>query len=83
MFIEREIQSKGLDPAKVTYEQIMEGIEKLKRQKIEAQTEYIAVSKDLRDMEQQMEMMDGYLRQHSPHVKRVELGSKDSSSRDL
>ncbi|MBQ9605854.1 MAG: hypothetical protein IJV16_01600 [Lachnospiraceae bacterium] len=58
---EREIRFKGFDPAKVTYEQIMEGIEKFKRQEIEARTEYMAVSKDLSDMEQQMRMMREYL----------------------
>ncbi|MBQ9359913.1 MAG: relaxase/mobilization nuclease domain-containing protein [Lachnospiraceae bacterium] len=37
---EREIRAKGLDPAKVTYEQVIEGIEKLNAQKKSAQAEY-------------------------------------------
>ena len=36
---EREIRSIGLDPDKVSYEQVINGIEKLKEQKKEIQGE--------------------------------------------
>ena len=55
---EREIRAKGLNPAKITYEQVVEGIEKLKEQRKSVQTEYRSLSKDLK---QQLEMMKEYL----------------------
>ena len=58
---EREIRSKGLDPSRVAYIQIMDGIKKLNENKEEAQVEYKAVSKDLSDMEHQMDMMRTYM----------------------
>ena len=69
---EREIRAKGLDPGKISYEQILDGIEKLKRQKKEVQTEYSTISKELRNMEQDMKMIQSYLEKN---------GSRNSHSR--
>ena len=56
-----EIKAKGLDPEKITYEQVLEGIEKLTERKKTAQTEYRTLSKDIRDKEQQLQMMTDYM----------------------
>ena len=56
-----EIKAKGLDPEKITYEQVLEGIEKLTERKKTAQTEYRTLSKDIRDKEQQLQMMNDYM----------------------
>ena len=53
--------AKGLDPAKITYEQVLEGIEKLTEWKKAAQAEYRPLSKDIRDKEQQLQMMEDYI----------------------
>ena len=58
---EREIRAKGLDPGKISYEQVMDGIEVLNQKRKEAMGKYRDVSKELRNMEQQMEMMRKYL----------------------
>ena len=58
---EGEIRAKGLDPAKVTYEQVIEGIDKLKEQRKSVQAEYRSLSKDLSEKEQQLEMIKEYL----------------------
>ncbi len=56
-----EIMTKGLDPAKITYEQVLEGIDKLTERKKTAQAEYRTLSKDIRDKEQQLQMMNDYM----------------------
>ena len=58
---EREIRSMGLDPVKVTYEQVLGKIEKLAAQKKEVQAEYRAVSKEIKSMEKQLELMRDYI----------------------
>lgn len=60
---EREIKAIGLNPAKVTYEQVIEGIEKLNIQKKSVQAEYKSLSKALSEKEQQLEMIREYMRQ--------------------
>ena len=57
----REIRAKGLDPGKVTYEQITDGISKLSESKKIMQDRYTSISKDLHDKEQQMEMIIEYM----------------------
>ena len=68
---EREIRSMGLDPVKVTYEQLLGEIERLKDQRKAVQAEYRGVSKDLRDMEKQLEMMRGYIERNAPQQSKI------------
>ena len=58
---EKEIRAKGLNPAKVTYEQVIEGIEKLNAQKKSAQAEYKSLSNDLSEKEQQLDLINTYI----------------------
>lgn len=58
---EREIRSIGLDPDKVSYEQVINGIEKLKEQKKEIQGEYRGLSRELSEKEKQLNMMREYM----------------------
>ena len=67
---EREIRSMGLDPVKVTYEQVLGEIEKLSAMKNESQVEYRSASKELRDMEKQLKMMREYISRNDIHRNR-------------
>lgn len=80
---EREIRSKGLDPEKVSYEQVMDGIEKLKQRKNGTQSEYRAVSKDLRDMEKQMEMMQEYLKKGKEQREALPISPRKSGQHEI
>ena len=61
---EREIRAKGLDPDKVSYEQVIEGINKLKEQRKSIQAEYRSVFKELSEKEHQLNMMHAYMKLH-------------------
>ena len=79
---EREIRAKGLDPGKISYEQVMDGIEVLNQKRKEAMGKYRDVSKEIRDMEQQMEMMKEYIhreeKRHAPNRKLIHKNSQKS-----
>lgn len=72
-----EIMAKGLDPAKITYEQVLEGIEKLTDRKKAAQAEYRTLSKGIREKEQQLQMMEDYIDREG--IKTSKTRSRSSS----
>ena len=74
---EREIRAKGLDPGKISYEQVMDGIEVLNQKRKEAMSKYRDVSKELRDMEQQMEMMKNYMEKPGIRTKETKNAKKN------
>ena len=79
---EREIRAKGLDPGKISYSQVMDGIEVLNQKRKEAMGKYRDVSKEFRAMEQQMEMMKEYIhreeKRHAPNRKLIHKNSQKS-----
>ena len=70
MVAEREIRSMGLDPVKVSYEQVLGEIEKLAARKKEVQAEYRAVSKEVKSMKEQLDLMREYISKNDIHNNR-------------
>lgn len=62
---DRFIRSKGLDPEKITYDQVMQGIEKLTAEKEKTRTDYRARSKELKEIEKQMEIIQTHLTRYN------------------
>ncbi len=60
---ERFIRSKGIDPNKITYEQVTESIEKLTMGTSDRQQRYRQLSGELKDMEKQKFLIQGYIGQ--------------------
>jgi len=58
---DRQIRSMGLEPDKVSSEQVINGIERLKEKKREIQRKYRGLSQELSEKEKQLNLMREYI----------------------
>lgn len=58
---ERHIKETGLDPEKVSYKQVIDGIQKQKEKSDSLKEKYRALREEIRDMEKQRDMIKEYL----------------------
>ena len=57
----RQIKAKGLDPEKISYKQVMDGIQRMQEKSDGLKEKYRAVRKEVRDMEKQRELITEYI----------------------
>ncbi len=58
---ERHIKEKGLDPDKITYKQVMDGIQKMQEKSASLKEQYRTAHEELRDMTKQRDLIKEYL----------------------
>ena len=58
---ERHIKEKGLDPDKITYKQVMDGIQKMQEKSASLKEQYRTYHEELRDMTKQRDLIKEYL----------------------
>lgn len=58
----RQIRAKGLDPEKIPYKQVMDGIQRMQEKSDGLKEKYRAVRKEVRDMVKQRDMIKEYLK---------------------
>ena len=78
---ERFIKSRGLDPEKVTYEQVRQGIETLTAEKETAKLTCRSRSKELKTLEKQMKVITDYMDQNNLSRNHPQERRKERSER--
>ena len=74
----RFIRSKGINPDKITYEQVAEGIEKLNKRASDRKQWHRQLSAELKGMEKQMSLIADYLNQSTRDRSSICHKQKDS-----
>ena len=77
----RHIRSRGLDPDKVSYEQVMQGIQRLKEKNDSLLEGSRSAKNDIRDMNKQMELIREYMGMEQKQV--IPPRSKKSGLREI
>lgn len=57
----RHMRESGLDPSRVTYGQVMDGIQRMQKKSDGLKEKYRALREEVRDMEKQRELITEYL----------------------